>query len=123
MIDRTYARAMHSPLREQRRRHELAQVANGPANGLIVTSGSWAWGDSIRAAQEGEYGLEAGDLAYVHDFPNGSYYVWTIDAKCKIVAVSGESHRVTVRITDKSAVQFAAGDLVTVDATRIRPRR
>jgi hypothetical protein len=123
MIDRTYARPMHSPLREQRRQHELAQVVNGPVNGLIVTSGPWAWGDSIRAAQEGEHGLEAGDLAYAHDCPNGSYNAWTVDVKCKIVAITGESHRVTVRITDKSAVQFAAGDLLTVDATRIRPRR
>lgn len=123
MIERTYARPMHSPLRERRRQHELAQVTAGPVNGMIVTSGAWAWGDSIRAAQEGEHGLEAGNLAIVHEYPNGSYHVYTVDVKCKILAISGESHRVTVRITSNSAVQFAAGDVVTVDATRIRRRK
>lgn len=122
MITNTYARPMASQLRERRKQHELDQVTAGPVNGMIVTSGSWAWADSIRAAQEGAHGLTAGDLAYLHDFPNGSFAAWTIDVKCKILAITGDSHRVTVRITDQSAVQFSPGDIVTVDATRIRPR-
>jgi hypothetical protein len=102
--------------------HELAQVAAGPQSGMIVTSGTWAWGDSIRAARAGEHGLTAGDLAYVHDFPNG-YSTWTIDAKAKILAVNADTRRVTLRITDQSAVQFAPGESVVVHATRIRPRQ
>jgi hypothetical protein len=123
MVDRAYRRDMHSQLRAQRKQHELDQVTAGPVNGLIVTSGPWSWADSIRAAMAGEHGLTAGDLAYVHDYPNGSYNAWTIDVKCKIVAITGDSHRVTVRITDRSAIQFATGETVTVDASRIRPRR
>jgi hypothetical protein len=116
-------RNARSDLLRHRMDRELCMVAAGPVDGMIVAAGPWTWGDSIRAAQEGEHGLGAGDLAYVHDFPNGHRHAWKIDTKCKIIYVSGESHRVTVRITDKSAIQFTPGEIVTVDATRIRRRK
>lgn len=104
-------------------RHELAQVAAGPQSDMIVTSGPWAWGDSIRAAQLGEHGLTAGDLAILHDYSAG-YRSWTIDVKVKIIAVCGDPSRpmVRVRVTDWSASQLTHGDIITVSASRIRRR-
>lgn len=101
--------------------HELAQIVTGPVNGLLVTSGPWAWGDSIRAAQEGAHGLTTGDLAYVHDYPNG-YSTWTVDVKVKILGINAGTQRVTVRVTDYSASQFAPGEIVTVHASKLRRR-
>lgn len=101
--------------------HELAQVALGPQSGLIVTSGPWAWGDSIRAAQQGAVGLTAGDLACAHDVSNG-YSSWTIDVKVKILGINAGTQRVTLRVTDYSASQFAPGEIVTVHASKIRRR-
>jgi hypothetical protein len=106
-----------------REAHELAQV-DAPVNGMICTAGSWTWGDSIRAAQEGERGLTAGDLAILHDYPNGHYGWWSVNVLVKILSVGtyGGRPTVTVRITDRSASQFDAGQVITVSATAIRRR-
>lgn len=100
----------------------LARISAGPQDGMIVASAPRTWGDSIRAAHAGEVGLAAGDLCHVRDVPNGSLGWWTINVKAKIIAVNPDSGRVTVRITDKSAVQFRPGQVVTVHADRIRRR-
>jgi hypothetical protein len=113
------------PLRPDLQRHmdhELDQVTAGPVDGMIVASGPWSWGDSVRSAREGDHGLEAGNLAILRDVPNGHQNAWTISVKCKIIAITGDSHRVTVRVTDRSAIQFTPGEIVTVDASRTRRR-
>jgi hypothetical protein len=112
------------PLRDDLQRsmdQELAQVSAGPQNGLIVATAPGRFGP-VRAAQAGEVGLTAGDLCHVRDYPNGHLGGWTINVKCKIIAVNPDSHMVTVRVTDQSAIQFRPGQIVTVHPDVIRRR-
>jgi hypothetical protein len=112
------------PLRPELQRsmdQELAQVAAGPQDGLIVATAPGRWGP-VRAAHAGEVGLAAGDLCHIRDYPNGHLGGWTINVKCKIIAVNPSSGMVTVRVTDQSAIQFRSGAVVTVHPDVIRRR-
>jgi hypothetical protein len=115
---------IRNPLAEQRDMEELAAVDRGPdEGGYLVTSGSWAWMDTQRWARAGEHGLTGGSLALVHDYSNGNRYEWTIDVLCKIIAVDGPAHKATVRITQHDSAQFTRGDVVTLPASFLRPRK
>ncbi len=62
---------MSLPLRpdlERGMEAELERVYSAPVNGLIVATATGRYGP-IRAAQEGERGLTAGDLAIIYDHP------------------------------------------------------
>lgn len=105
---------------------ELGQVNAGPkAGNMLCVGGPWTWGTDIRYAVPGESGLTAGDLCVIKDEPNGRYGGWTVRVKAKIlrVDITGGTARVTVRITDRSATQFRAGEITTVGAGKIFPRR
>lgn len=83
----------------------------------------WIWladaGHTVWCAQEGDHGLTAGDLAIAHDCTNGARYAWTIDVKCRIVAVDGR--RARIKITGES-VQFTRGQETTVGIEMLKPR-
>lgn len=109
----------------QRRAYELVRLISEPdgtpGSRLLMTSGTWAWGDTIRYAQEGEHGLTSGDLCLVHDYANGCHRsAWTVDVKAVIIAVTPH-HKVTVRITGES-LQFDRNQVLTIPSSFIRPR-
>ena len=98
---------------QKARESELARVTLPPLAEVMTIS-------RYLYAAEGGGGLTAGDLAYVHDFPNGSLgYGWTINVKCKILSI-GPVHA-TVRITGDS-IQFMRGETRSVPLSCLRRR-
>jgi hypothetical protein len=106
---------------EARERH-LARAASAPVE-ETSTGARWIWiadpSRTVWCAQEGDHGLQAGNLAIAHDAHEPGAYSWTVDVKCKILAVTGR--KVRVRITGNS-VQFERGQETTVNVDQIRPR-
>jgi hypothetical protein len=101
-------------LARQHYAYERDMLTTEPVNGLLMTSGTWAWASTMRYAQEGMHGLSAGSLADIRDYNHGSLGWWTVSVKCKIISVTG--HSVTARITGES-VQFRRGQTVTIPST------
>lgn len=101
---------------EDWRRDLLRKVDEEPVNGRITVS---ARAGDHRFAADGEHGLIFGDLACVHDYPNG-FSRWTVHVKCKVLSVTHAG--VQVRITSRNAIQFSAGDALMVPVTKVFPR-
>lgn len=106
---------------DARERH-LARAASAPVEETPAGS-RWIWiadpGRTVWCAQEGDHGLQAGDLAIVHDAHEPGAHEWTVDVKCRITEVDGR--RALVRITGK-CVQFDVGQGLWVNVDQIRPR-
>lgn len=106
--------ALRNSERYRRQLTEAEALTMDPRGSCAVVS-EWDW------ISDGAAGVAAGDMATVHEYSNGCRDQWTVDVKCKILAVLPPG-QVRVRITGESS-QFDRGADLVMPASFIRTRR